>query len=273
MANPLPLAGLNIVVTRPREQAASLANGIEKLGGVCIQFPLLEITPLPDDRPLRAVLARLPEFQLAIFISPNAVRYGMAAIRSAGGLPDSLQAATVGLSSAKALHDYGVEKVIAPQQQFDSEGLLALPELRQVNGQRVVIFRGDSGRELLGDTLKARGADVEYVTCYQRSKAQHDVNALLAASPDAVTVSSSEALHHLWEMLNATGRERLAAIPLFVSHERIAAAARELGWQHIITASAGDEGMLSDLTAWAELRKSRTSQRHAPWKNGKKGKK
>jgi len=257
MANPLPLAGLNIVVTRPREQAAPLVNGIEKLGGVCIQFPLLEITPLPDEQPLRAVLARLPEFQLAIFISPNAVRYGMEAIRSAGGLPGTLQIATVGLSSAKALHDYGVEKVIAPHQQFDSEGLLALPELNAVRDKRVVIFRGDSGRELLGDTLKLRGADVEYVTCYQRSKAQHDVTALLAASPDALTVSSSEALHHLWEMLNATGRERLTAIPLFVSHARIAAAARELGWQHIITGSAGDDGLLSDLTTWAELRKSK----------------
>ena len=134
MANPLPLAGLSIVVTRPREQSALLVNGIENLGGICIQFPLLEITPLSDDSPLRALLARLHEFQLAIFISPNAVRYGMAAIRSAGGLPGTLQIATIGLSSAKALHDYGVEKVIAPQQRFDSEALLELPELQQVNG-------------------------------------------------------------------------------------------------------------------------------------------
>jgi uroporphyrinogen-III synthase len=257
MANPLPLAGLSIVVTRPREQAAQLVNGIENLGGICIQFPLLEITPLSDDSPLRALLARLHEFQLAIFISPNAVRYGMAAIRSAGGLPGTLQIATVGLSSARALHDHGVEKVIAPQQRFDSEALLELPELQQVNGKRVVIFRGDSGRELLGDTLKSRGADVEYVTCYHRSKAQHDVTALLAARPDALTVSSSEALQNLRQILNATDRERLAAIPLFVSHQRIAAAACKLGWQEIITAGAGDEGMLSDLTAWADLRKSR----------------
>jgi uroporphyrinogen-III synthase len=251
MPNPLPLAGLNIVVTRPREQAAPLANGIEQLGGVCIQFPLLEITPLADDQPLRAVLARLPEFQLAIFISPNAVRYGMEAIRSAGGLPDTLQVATVGLGSAKALHDYGVTKVIVPQQRFDSEGLLALPELQQVSGKRVVIFRGDSGRELLGDTLKLRGADVDYVTCYQRSKAQHDVSALFATRLDALTVSSSEALHNLWEMLDATDTELLTAIPLFVSHARIAAAAHKLGWQHIIIAAGGDEGLLSELATWA----------------------
>lgn len=251
MTTSLPLAGLNIVVTRPREQAATLAAGIAKLGGNCIQFPLLEITPLADDQPLRTLLARLSEFQLAIFISPNAVRYGMEAIRSTGGLPGSMQIAAVGLSSAKALQDYGVKNVIAPQQRFDSEALLELPELQEVRNKSVVIFRGDQGRELLADTLKLRGANVEYVTCYHRSKPQHDVAALLAARPDALSVSSSEALHNLWEMLNAAGREQLAAIPLFVSHGRIAAEAQNLGWQNIITAAGADAGLLSELLTWA----------------------
>ena len=243
------------MVTRPRAQAAPLVSGIEKLGGRCILFPLLEITPLADDQPLRALIKRLHEFQLAIFISPNAVLYGMQAIQSAGGLPAALQVATVGLSSARALKDYGVKQVIAPQQRFDSEALLALPELQNVSGKRVAIFRGDSGRELLGDTLKARGAVVEYVTCYRRSQPQHDITALLAAKPDLLLLSSSEALHNLWQMLNASDRILCAELPLFVSHERIAAAARLLGWHNIVTTGAGDEGLLSGLTAWAALRK------------------
>lgn len=255
MTDTLPLAGLNIVVTRPREQAAALVRNIAELGGNCIQFPLLEITALADDLPLRVLAARLHDFQLAIFISPNAVRYGMPAIQHAGGLPASLQIATVGLSSAKALHDYGVTKVIAPELRFDSESLLALPELQEVAAKNIVIFRGDSGRELLGDTLKLRGAKVEYVTCYHRSKPQHDVTALLAASPDILCVSSSEALHNLWELLNPTGRARFTALPLFVSHQRIAAAARKLGWQQIVTTAAGDEGLLSELIGWAALKK------------------
>ena len=129
---------------------------------------------LADDAPLRALIARLPQFQLAIFISPNAVQHGMQAIQRAGGLPAALQVATVGFGSASALHDYGV-KVIAPQLRFDSEALLALPEMQQVRDKRVAIFRGDKGRELLGDTLASRGATVEYVTCYHRSKPQLDV--------------------------------------------------------------------------------------------------
>ncbi|HUX89538.1 MAG TPA: uroporphyrinogen-III synthase [Gallionellaceae bacterium] len=255
MTDNLPLAGLNIVVTRPREQAAPLVRSIAELGGNCIQFPLLEITPLTDERPLRDLAARLHQFQLAIFISPNAVRYGMPAIQHAGGLPASLQVATVGLSSAKALHDYGVKKVIAPQLRFDSESLLALPELQEVAAKNIVIFRGDSGRELLGDTLKSRGANVEYVTCYHRSKPQHDVTALFAARPDVLCVSSSEALHNLWELLNPVCRLRFTALPLFVSHERIAQAARKLGWQQIVSTTAEDEGLLSELIGWAALKR------------------
>lgn len=255
MTEELPLAGLNIVVTRPREQAAELAKNIEKLGGTCIQFPLLAIAPLADEQQLHALLARLHEFQLAIFISPNAVRFGMAAIQNAGGVPATMQIATVGAGSAKALHDYGVSRVIVPQQRFDSEALLALDELQNVSGKRVAIFRGDGGRELLGDTLKQRGAMVEYVTCYHRSKPQHDMTALLAARPDVLSVSSSEALGNLWEMLNPPLRELFTAMPLFVSHARIAAAAHKLGWRNIVIAAGGDENLLTGLQTWAAHRR------------------
>jgi len=259
MAENLPLAGLRIAVTRPREQAAQLAHTIEKLGGTCIQFPLLEITPLADTKGLHAVAARLHEFQLAIFISPNAVRYGMEAILSSGGLPASLQVATVGLSSAKALQDLGVKKVISPQLKFDSESLLALPELQNVRGLRVAIFRGDSGRELLGDTLKVRGANVEYVTCYHRVNPQHDANNLLSSKPDALCVSSTEALNNLWTLLEPTGKQQLSVIPLCVTHERIAAAAHKLGWKNIAIVAGGDDGLLSGLVTWAAHRKGKTS--------------
>ena len=105
------------------------------------------------------------------------------------------------------MHEQGIDHVIVPTERFDSEGLLALPELQNVAGMRVMIFRGDGGRELLGDTLKARGATVEYVTCYLRSKSDLDVGALLTATPDALTVTSSEALSHLWEMLDESAEQ------------------------------------------------------------------
>lgn len=228
---------------------------IEQLGGTPLSFPLLEIEPASDQQALHEQLSRLQQADLAIFVSPNAVHYGMQAIRAAGGLPPSLQIATVGQGSAKALHGQGVSRVIAPSGRADSEALLALPELQQVAGRRVMILRGNGGRELLGDTLRARGATVEYVECYRRSKPELDVDALLARRPHAVAVSSSEALAHLWELPGPSGRDGLAAMPLFVGHERIAEAARQQGWQHIYVTGAGDDGLLSGLVAWANDRR------------------
>jgi uroporphyrinogen-III synthase len=248
-----PLAGLNIVVTRPREQAAQLQRQIEQLGGKVILFPLLEISPPLEVQPLRELVGRLSGFNLAIFISPNAVRYGMAEINAAGGLPTGLGVATVGEGSAKALRAAGVNEVIAPQERFDSEALLALPELQKVQGWKVVIFRGDGGRELLADTLRERGAEVEYATCYQRGKPQQNSGALLNSRADVITLSSSEALDYLWEMLDAGGKSQFAAIPLFVPHARIAEKAKQQGWQRVVQTAGGDDGMLSGLIAWAGM--------------------
>ena len=285
-----PLAGLNIVVTRPRGQAKNLAQRIMQAGGQTTLFPLLEISPVLDPQSLYALIARLHEFNLAIFVSPNAVRYGMEAIitasnavsssqlRSPGffpladgsdisnkaeghanvstkqynALPATLKIATVGQGSVRALRDYGVTHVIAPQDRFDSEALLALPELKQTAGWRVVIFRGNGGRKLLGDTLNARGAEVEYATCYQRAKPHQDASMLIAANPDAITVTSSEALGYLWDMLDSTAKKQLAAVPLFVPHARIAETAHNLGWSEVVLTGEGDDGLISSLIAWAK---------------------
>ena len=256
MTDDLPLAGLKVVVTRPRDQALQLAQKIEQAGGVPLLFPLLDITAAHDTDTLNEQIARLGQFDLAIFISPNAVHYGIAAIRAAGDIPPKLKIATVGQGSAKALRESGIVNVIAPAERFDSEGLLALPELQNVSGWRVMILRGDGGRELLGDTLRERGATVEYAACYQRSKLQQDKGVLLDAGPDAISVTSSEALGYLWQMLNENDRAVLRNTPLFVPHARIAMLAHEQGWSHVQVTASGDDGMLSGLITWAHQRAS-----------------
>lgn len=252
----IPLDGLSVAVTRPQHQAQDLARRIAELGGRVIAFPLLTIAPATDPAALRTSIDRLAGIDLAVFISPNAVNFGMVAIREAGGLPSGVGIAAVGQGSARALRELGVTDVIAPTERFDSEGLLALPELQQIVGWRVLIFRGDGGRELLGDTLRERGAEVEYVACYQRGKAERSAAELLTASPDALTVTSSEALGHLWQLADGAVRERLAALPLFVQHPRIAAAAQEQGWSEVHLCTSGDDGLLAGLVAWAAQRKS-----------------
>jgi uroporphyrinogen-III synthase len=169
--NPVgPLAGKTIVVTRPQAQAAPLAEAIAAAGGTPLVFPLLEISPAADPRPLAAAAERLADYALAVFISPNAVDYALPDLLAHGPWPAALTPAAVGQGTVKALAAHGIAGCVAPTERFDSEALLELPALaaRQVAGKRVAIFRGDGGRELLADTLRQRGATVDCIPCYRR---------------------------------------------------------------------------------------------------------
>ncbi|MDH2919083.1 MAG: uroporphyrinogen-III synthase [Sideroxydans sp.] len=246
-----PLRGLSVLVTRPKAQAQSLAQAINALGGRAILLPLLDIAAVENPAHLQQQLARLAEFDLAIFISPNAVQYGMQAIRAAhANLPQHV--ACIGASSAQSLRDFGVANVIVPSLQSDSEALLALPELRDMQGQRVMILRGDGGRELLGDTLKARGAMVEYASCYQRSAAVVTTSDLLRDPPAVITITSSEALIYLRTLLDS--HPALLATPLLVPHARIANLAKQQGWQNVTLTDAGDAGLVAALMNWRDLK-------------------
>ena len=251
-----PLAGKTIVITRPRAQAAPLAEGIAALGGQPLIFPLLEISAATDPQPLAVAVARLADYVVAVFISPNAVDYSLPAILAHGAWPADLLPAAVGQGTVRALAAHGVAGCIAPSERFDSEALLALPDLagERVAGRRAVIFRGDGGRELLAETLRARGARVEYITCYRRAGPAGGVQPLLegwrAGRLDALTVSSSEGLRHLVDLLDDEGRSFLARTPVFVPHARIAENARVAGLHEIILTDAADAGILAGLLAY-----------------------
>ncbi|MEW6314053.1 MAG: uroporphyrinogen-III synthase [Pseudomonadota bacterium] len=252
--NALPLAGRGIVVTRPEAQARALNTAIREAGGNPIAFPVLEITDVADLREINVLIDRLDQFDLAIFISPNAVNKAMNLIRARRELPATLQIAAVGSGSQRELKHYGVNECIAPKRRFDSEALLELPELQDMRGKRVVIFRGDGGRELLGDTLVARGAALEYAECYRRGKPNLDAAPLLKMwarnEIHAVTVTSSEGLHNLFDMVGKLGQQWLKKTPLFAQHERIAGFARELGVAQVIVTASGDDGLLLGLKRW-----------------------
>ena len=253
-----PLAGCGIVVTRPADQATPLAEAIRAAGGHAILFPAIEILDPADIQPLIDVVDRIETCSLAIFISPNAVVRAMSQITARRTWPPGLRSAAIGKGGVKALQRFGINEVIVPTRSFDSEGLLALPQLQTVAGQRVVIFRGDGGRELLGDTLTARGAQVEYVECYRRARPHADAAPLLKAwahdEVHAITVTSSEGLRNLFEMVGEPGLSWLRRTPVFVPHPRIAAAARELGCGQVIESAPGDEGLIAALQQWAMVR-------------------
>lgn len=245
-----PLAGRGVLITRPRAQATGLAAAIAGAGGTPIVFPALEILDPPDLEALRAVVGRLDQFDLAIFVSPTAAHRGMALVRSQRPWPPPLRVAAIGAATAAALQQHGITQVIVPQQ-ADSEALLELGALADVDGKRIAVFRGTEGRELLGQALTARGAKVTYVACYRRARPPGEGSALVQAWHDGgiqgVTVMSAETLTNLCAMIGPAGQALLRETPLFVPHERIRAAARALGCRYVVVAGASEAAMVEGL--------------------------
>jgi uroporphyrinogen-III synthase len=257
-----------IVLTRPIAQAQSLATWLEKQLAAqnkteqyhVALFPLLEVTPLPPSSELyfalQTTLARLSDYALAVFVSPNAVH----AVFEAGiNWPSHVAIGVVGEGSRAALAQYGVHdnntRIYRPASpaQSDSEALLAALDLSALAGRKAVLFRALAGRELLADTLAAHGVKVDKVIAYQRA-APALTPALsqrlreLLSHPSIWVVSSSEALSNLTALVQQSagvlGMALMRQINLWVTHPRIGEVAKENGFQSIRLIGLGDENLL-----------------------------
>ena len=230
----LPLNGVTVLVTRPAHQAQGLRELIEDRGGKVILFPVLEIQDAEDTGAVRALIERLDEFDMAIFISANAVHKAMPMIAARRPLPSRLRLVTVGEGTAKALQKYGRNPDLCPREHSSSETLLALPEMQQVLGKHIVIFRGEGGRELLGETLRQRGASVAYAEVYRRAKPATDPgdlqDHLRRGKVHIISVTSNAGLVNLVELAGPAARNSLLATPLVVMSERNIEHARRLGF-------------------------------------------
>lgn len=247
---PGPLDGLGVIVTRPQRQAAVLAAKIGALGGVPIIWPAIVILPPPESAPLARAHATLGDYDIAIFVSANAVEFGAPA---AGNWPARIVTYAPGPGTAETLAAAGIPDARVPVTSLDSEGLLELPALADVTGKRIVIFRGEGGREFLGNTLRSRGARVDHVPCYRRVAPQSGADGLVEAMRDgrahALTLTSSEGLDNLLAALGSPGRDLVACLPVFAAHPRIAERAREHGLRAVETAG-GDAGLVAGLLEW-----------------------
>lgn len=253
------LAGAGILVTRPAEQSARLARLIRDAGGEPILFPALKIEPLAEEAAIAAAFDRLPDFGLVIFISPNAVRMGMPDILKHGGLAAGARVAAIGPGTAAELKKSGVRDIISPQQGFDSEALLGEFSNMQLGGGRVLIVRGQGGREYLGEALRSRGAMVEYLECYRRVRPDRDMRELASRNGrdgiKACLATSSNIVENLFEMAGAAGLSWLRSVPFFVPHARVAATAFSRGVQCVFVAGNGDEALVEGVQTWlARLR-------------------
>lgn len=255
------LRGAGVLVTRPAHQAAALAARIRELGGDPVLSPALLIEPLSDRLARDLTPAKLSTFDLAIFVSPNAARIALAHLGKSGGLPQTLRVAAVGPGTAAELADAdagagigGPDGVITPSQGFDSEALLAALAPDQIAGRRIVIIRGEGGREFLGQALEARGARVEYIECYRRIRPSGTLDALLprwrSGGIGASIVTSAEIVENLYAMAGEAGSPWVRRTPMFVPHPRVAAAAYRLGTRLVMVGGAGDAALASALETW-----------------------
>lgn len=250
-----PLAGVGVLVTRPAHQADRLCALIKAAGGTAVRFPALAIVAPEDPEAARAVVDRLAGFDLAVFISANAVQYGLALLGGAKGLPAGLSIAAIGAATARALAQAGCRVDLRPEGGFDSEALLAAPELQDMAGRRVLIFRGQGGRELLADALRQRGASVEYAEVYRRARPEASADGVLrrwqAGDIHIVTATSNDALRNLYDLLGEPGRSQLRETPLVVVSTRMLKLARELGIAaEVMVAAPGDDTLVQAIVDW-----------------------
>ena len=247
------LAGVGIAITRPADQAKKLATMIQAAGGMPILFPLIAIKPLDDYSQFETVISQIASVDWAIFISSNAVQNGLPRLlKRYPSFPESLHFAAIGPVTAQEIRRFCGKQVLAPQDRFDSESLLALPEMQSVAGKKIMIVRGVGGRDVLAETLTMRGAIVTFAECYQRVNPQ--INCDLLAQLYAqnklhgIVVTSSEAMRHLLDL--AANANWLRNVTLFVNHARIAELPQQLGLKVAVANAPGDDAMLESLLSY-----------------------
>lgn len=233
---------MRVIVTRPAAQAAAWVAQLQALGVDAAALPLIGIQPPDDPAPVQAAWRALAGVALAFFVSPNAVQHFFA-LRPAGApWPAAVQAGSPGPGTGAALREAGLdeEQIVEPSAdapRFDSEALWARIEGRDWAGRRVLVVRGEEGRDWLAETLRARGAAVDYIAAYRRVPPTADAEgrALLAAAQARPAehlwlFSSSEAVGHLRALAPAADwRAAWAA----ASHPRIVEAARAAGFGRV----------------------------------------
>lgn len=268
-----PLRGVNVLLTRPALQAVNLGKHIERLGGRVLSLPLLEIEPIQDRPSIERVKTKimdLDQYDIGVFISTNAASMGLDWINQYWPqLPVDLQAYAVGPSTAQILQQLPWP-VHFSSTGVTSEHLLELPGLQDIYGKRIALFRGQGGRELLAETLRERGARVDYIELYQRREPLYDREEALAQMHskqiNVVVITSMQILESFLRLLRLGDAGTIAAhesrdkadtallsllqtLCIVVPSPRVQDRALEAGLRRVIKASGADDESILDSLA------------------------
>lgn len=247
------LDGIHVLVTRPKHQAQNLTQLLQNQAAEAVLFPTLDIVATDNKQAIQSTLKNLEKFKWLIFISANAVNF---AVQANGGKIPALsqtQCAAVGLATAKSLTELGYSVDLVPEHGFNSDALLAMPQMQDVAGQQILIVRGVGGRDLLATALTARGARVDYLEVYKRSVPQLDctpvLNRLKQGKLDIITATSVEALQNLLGLLGTENHKLLFHVPLIVVSDRIKEVALGMGFNRVVvTENPSDTAILDTVT-------------------------
>ena len=262
------LNGIQVWVTRPAHQAKPLSKIIIAQGGQVILFPLLEIHSINPSQKILSLCRDLSQIDYIVFISPNAVDYGVKLLLQYGKIPEQIKLITIGQASTQRLQQLTARTAdISPIGQYNSETLLAHPQLSDqlIETKQFIIFRGLGGRELLADVLRQRGAIVTYAEVYQRLKPKVKaamINRLWHSyeqknnTARIIILSSNEALLNLFEIFRQSASttifQQLLLTPLIVITQKMRLNALELGFKSTIisTEKSTNEAILKSLEAY-----------------------
>jgi uroporphyrinogen-III synthase len=233
-----------ILVIRPSRQVDQFIALLERTGAQLCHTPVMSIEPIVDGQAIKNLILEVDNFDKAICVSGNAAELAIEWLdRYWPMMPVGIDFFAVGQQTADILGAADIA-ALSPRGRQNSEALLALAELQDLSGQRVIIFRGCGGREILGDTLIERGARVDYCELYKR--VINTEQALLArqqlSQNDCLVAHSGELLTALGDVSGEPGADTIVVVP----SERVAEIARELGYKNIVSAAnALPESMLA----------------------------
>ena len=232
-----------------------LCRLLESLGATTLRLPAIEIKPLKDRRALAEQLGGLESFDVILFTSANAVRFGASLLNQ----KRDLTLAALGPATARALNQAGYRVAIQPGESFDSEALLSDPRLERVAGHRILIIKGTRGRDLLHQELMRRGATVVCADVYERAPANMSAAALAAVQErfaageiQVITATSLELGAALLKAAPLKLRNEFERAHWLVPGERVASGLRELGLTAPLLQadSAEDQDLAAALIRW-----------------------
>jgi len=252
------LDGVNVLVTRPEQQAEALCEAIENLGGVAIRFPVIEIKQSENQQAVIKILDNISQYDIGIFISRNAVDWTMKLLVGKTSILHKLTLIAIGTSTAETLKQISSTQLIT-NSGANSEALLELVALsaEEIHGKKIIIFRGQGGRGYLATILRKRGAEVDYAEVYRRDCPEYSSDVIdelwTSDSPDIVIVTSNNGLENLFTLLNDEQRNHLLSKQLIVLSKRMLDFSIDFGFSKppILAEESGDEGILNTIVKWA----------------------